>query len=545
MKDKTAILIVSIDDTNLSNHADNKDKIALDYSIILNSNHKLKYLFDDVPNTLRALPYDIARSWYRDLNGKDNHGDKYSLGMLLETRVGLMVSNIVKIYYGFSSLSNNYQNIEVPKNYPKYLSKIINIFQHKITLINDQQYSSDFNSFFKNRSRIKEIKVNIYSSLFRILQKPFMKLLRRKTMIFPDWTYVKQKNKKYLSQNKLNIFKSFYFKDINIDNNIFDYSLVNDNKVKSILLNYNIKPKDISNLASLVTDIINDVIKDSYEAIGQQYNILNELLLYYCPSKIIIPDDGRHPRYNMLMQVADSLNINVVTVLDGYLTYMDKNDIRIKEDGISPLVKNYATMGTLNHDLVGSVYPKFNRILIKTPLADYLDNKSNLKSQYDVLIMMPVPKPLYLNSRWDMINKYIIDVVNIITTMGITKIAIKIKPGLALNNISFLQNYMIRNGLKDVHFLNGYAYEAIAISKIIIGQLGTTLYESSLMGKPYYIYEPIDAGLDDDDIKNSVTSIDYISRDINELSNNISNKNNVKLPIKELTDGPEMSVRIN
>ena len=482
MKDKTAILIVSIDDTNLSNPADNKDKIALDYSIILNSNHKLKYLFDDVPSTLRALPYDIARSWYRDLNGKDNHRDKYSLGMLLETRVGLMVSNIVKIYYGFSSLSNNYQNIEVPKNYPKYLSKIINIFQHKITLINHQQYSSDFNNFFKNRSRIKEIKVNRYSNLFRILQKPFMKLLRKKTMIFPDWTYVKQKSNKYLSQNKLNIFKSFYFKDINIDNNISNYSLVNDNKVKSILLNYNIKPKDVNNLASLVTDIINDVIKDSYEAIGQQYNILNELLLYYCPSKIIIPDDGRHPRYNMLMQVADSLNINVVTVLDGYLTYMDKNDIRIKEDGISPLVKNYATMGTLNHDLVGSVYPKFNRILIKTPLADYLDNKSNLKSQYDVLIMMPVPKPLYLNSRWDMINKYIIDVVNIITTMGITKIAIKIKPGLALNNISFLQNYMIRNGLKDVHFLNGYAYEAIAISKIIIGQLGTTLYESSLMG---------------------------------------------------------------
>ena len=93
--------------------------------------------------------------------------------------------------------------------------------------------------------------------------------------------------------------------------------------------------------------------------------------------------------------------------------------------------------------------------------------------------------------------------------------------------------------------MKGYAHEAIAISDIVIGQLGTTLYECSLMKKSYYIYEPKDHGLSDDCIISSVTDSNFIARDIGELSDNISAKKNVKIPIKYLIDGPAMSARIN
>ena len=546
MKQKTAILITSIDDTNLSVISNYKDKIALDYSIILGSNQKLQYFFgSDTPNNLESMPADIARSWYRDSKGVDKHKERFSIGMMLEKRVCLMVSNAVKFYYGFQHLSDNYQNIEVPKNHPSYLSSVINIFRKQITFISDQKYSSDFDEFFKKRGLIRKIKVNRYSRIFRFLQKPFIKLVQNKTMLFPDWTYNDQKNHNYIYQNKVNLFKSFYFKDTKNIHDPVKFPIINTHEIKLILTDYNIKPSHIENLTMLIIDIINKEMDESQEAIEQQYNVMNELLGYYSPKNIIIPDDGEYPWYNMLMQIAHSLKIDVVTVLDGYLTFVDENQIRVREDGFTPLVKNYATMGSLNHRLIGTICPQYNRIFIKPPILKYLENRKNSKTEYEALIMMPMPNPMNPNSRWDMKNKYVIDIINLLVSMGIKKIAIKIKPGLKMNDTLFLKNYFIKNNLNDIEFISGYACEAIAISGIVIGQLATTLYECSLMRKAYYIYEPIEIGLSEINARKSVAGSDFIARDIGKLSNNIYNKNNAKMPIKDLIDGPEMSMRIN
>ena len=546
MKQKTAILITSIDDSNLSVKDNSKDKVALDYSIILNSSDKFKYLFKDIPENLASMPDDISRNWYRDSKGIDNHKERYSIGMMLEKRVALMISSEIKLYYGFMSLSENYHKIEIPKNYPPYLSSSINMFREKITFISDQIYSAAFDEFFNKRGVIRKIKVNKFSYIFRFLQKPFLSLVKNKIMLFPDWTYDNQKNNNYIYQNKVNIFKSFYFKDMKKNNDSIKFPVINIYKIRLILTKYNIKPSHIDNLVLLITNIINREIDESSEAIEQQYNVMNELLNYYSPRNMIIPDDGEYPWYNMLMQISHSLKIDFVTVLDGYLLFLDSKRLRVREDGVTPLVKNYATMGTLQHRLIGKTYPQYNRILIKTPILNYLKNDGNSKIQYEVLIMMPIPDPMNPASRWDMRSKYIVDVVNLLVLMNIKKIAIKIKPGVKLESMSlFLKKYFIKNNLDNIDFVSGYAHEAIAVSQIIIGQLGTTLYECSVMRKPYYIYEPIENGVSDINISNSMIDGDFIARNISKLSDNIYNKKNVKMPMKDLIDGPNMSMRIN
>ena len=65
------------------------------------------------------------------------------------------------------------------------------------------------------------------------------------------------------------------------------------------------------------------------------------------------------------------------------------------------------------------------------------------------------------------------------------------------------------------------------------------------MRKPYYIYEPIENGVSDINISNSMIDGDFIARNISKLSDNIYNKKNVKMPMKDLIDGPNMSTRIN
>ena len=96
MKPTTAIIITSINDTNLTINYDSKDKIALDYSIILNStDNSIEYFFRNNPLELSNIPALLAKSWYRNSDNIDNHNNKYSIGLVLEKRICYMISTIV------------------------------------------------------------------------------------------------------------------------------------------------------------------------------------------------------------------------------------------------------------------------------------------------------------------------------------------------------------------------------------------------------------------------------------------------------------------
>ena len=124
------------------------------------------------------------------------------------------------------------------------------------------------------------------------------------------------------------------------------------------------------------------------------------------------------------------------------------------------------------------------------------------------------------------------------------KIAIKIKPGHDLKDTDFLIRFFNKNNIKNIEFLRGYGYDAISVSKIIIGQLGTATFESLVMKKPYYIYEPINCGLNNSSLNSSIAEIKHIARDINALSKNLDTMETIDLPINQLVDGQEMSMRI-
>ena len=102
MLQKTAILITSTHDKNLNIDDKEKDKYALDYSIILTSKVDIKYFFNGIPSNLENLPSDIARSWYRNLDNVDIHASRYSSGMVLEMRIAPLIAKIIQFYYYFS-----------------------------------------------------------------------------------------------------------------------------------------------------------------------------------------------------------------------------------------------------------------------------------------------------------------------------------------------------------------------------------------------------------------------------------------------------------
>ena len=545
MKPTTAIIITSINDTNLTINYDSKDKIALDYSIILNSTeNSIEYFFRNNPLELSNIPALIAKSWYRNSDNIDNHNNKYSIGLVLEKRICYMISNIIKFYYSFLYLTKKYKKIEIPKNHPSILNEVINIFKEQIILIDPQEYSLDLSISIEKRCLIKKVKINKLSKYFRFIQKPFIQLLKNKTMIFPDWTYSHQKNNNYLYQNKLNIFNSFYYKETYNPINKNQTPVINIDAMRDILSEAKTNDIDSNNLITLIIKIIHEEYRSSINAIEHQYNTMSELINYYKPTKVIVPDDAQYPWFNMLMQITARLKIETITVVDGYPMYLDIDHVKIKEDGINTLVDTYATMGTLNHDMHGKAYPGFKRLLICPPILSHLTNIKKQKTKYDFLIMMPMPNLLNPDSRWDMRYKYIIDIINCLILKGRPRIAIKIKPGTDLSDTGFLKKYFIKNNLNDIDFLKGKGAQAISRSKNIIGQLSTSTYESLIIGKPYYIYEPLDCALANFTISNSIVDRCYIARRIEDLSANILNKNNVNIATEKLVDGPKMSERI-
>ncbi len=558
---KKALLITSVDDENLLLKNTQVKKIILDYSFFLKNNihendNNFQYFFNSIPSNIADIPAKISRSWYRDINQKDNHQNLYSIGMILEKRICFMISHTLMFYFSLSNLVSKFDSITVPKNYPKYLDKVFRLFLPNIKFINNNSdYSGTLKNLIEKKSGIiKKIKVNKFSKIMRIIQRPFLNLLYNKTLIFPDWTYSNEKNKNYLYQNKLNIFKSFYYKDTYVDNslNIKNKPQINSDNIEKILNNYEISDNDKKQIMLLAKEIIINEYSESCQIVEQQYQVMNELILYYKPKKIVIPDVGFSPRYNMAMQISSRENIPTVSVLDGYPIFLDVSQITIKEDGVTPLVDYYATMGSATDTLIKKLYPKFKTIMIKTPLLSYFSNNIKPSKKYAAMIMMPITNTISTECRWDKRNKYVLDIIKCLESINQVsgKIAIKIKPGANLNDTELLADIINRynnlsNSNIDYEFIDGPIYKTLNDVSMIIGQLGTTLYESLVSDVPYYIYEPIECGLTNTTIKNSIVNISHVSRNIEKLAENINNNNNVKIAKDSLIDGNYMSMVIN
>ena len=535
------IIITSSNDLASLDLCSYSEVYSLDYNTTLN-NKQIKYLYQHTPDNIDNLPIKIAKMWYRDNNGRITSDNEYSIELVLEKRISFMISNMLKLYFEFKRLAEISKSVTLPVGAPKYFLDIAKIFENKTSIIyGNHRFNSDLSDFVNNRAKISEIKVNRLSTLLRYLQRPFINYLRRKIIIFPDWTYSHQKNNKYIYQNNHNIFKSFYLKKslMNKDTSI---STINENAIRSILKTHLIEETVHNDLIVLINKIIKYEFQYNKSKINSSYYTYKELLTYYKPNKVVIPDDGQYPWYNLVLQICKKKNINIVSVLDGYMSYVNQEEVKINDNASNTLVENFATMGTLNDELIKAHIPTSNRIMIKSPIIDHFNIKHYSK-KYDYTIMMPIPNPMNPISRWDMRYRYIIDTINSIKNYENQKIAIKLKNGID-DNINLLKTILSMLKKDCFTILTDPSHKVLPASKNVIGQAGTTVFEAALLEIPYFIYEPIYCGLSKESIQKSIIPEIYIARSKKYLQNNLANKMSVKLPKEQLTDGKPMSVAI-
>ncbi len=539
---KNAIIISSSDDIKKLSFADHMDVLSLDYSLSI-GNEKIKYFYiNNIPNYIN-LPIKLARCWYRDNQGNDL-SEKYSYGLMLEKRISFTITNALKLYFSLKYHSNDYNLITLPYNLPYWALTIAHLFSDKVDISDDVKCSETILQYYNDRAAIKKIPCKSVSRILRLVQSLFNKYIKGRTMMFPDWTYDNERHKNYLYQNAKNIFNGFYFIN-DRSSNLIDNHIININhiNIKNILKSFSISGKTSSDIIQIITTIINNEYNDNIDAINQNYDVLNDLFNFYKPSKIIVPDDGQYPWYNMCIQLSNIKGFDHYSVLDGYMTYVNPDEIKIQNSPTDTLVKNFVTMGTVNDELIKHHIPQFKRYMIKPPLSAWYTN-SKCHKQFDLLIMMPVAHPHNLHSRWDMRTQYINDVLDIIKDMNISNIGIKIKAGLG-DNLCDIEKQIITRDCRNISIIDKPSFKVLNHARCIVGQLGTTLLEASLLEIPYYIFEPVYCGLSIDDVENSIVSEEFVARSIKQLEKNIHSDRYVLFKKDKINNGFNLNMVIN
>lgn len=552
---KTAVVITSTQDIALCYEYMSSDHICLDYSTLqIYPKKKLKYFFVDnkFSNENEHLPQDIALNWYRHEDKSDLSFGPFSMGMILEKRLSFMLIIGLKFYLSLSHWISKYDKIIMPKNLHPLFDPIVKKFSDKIIYIEgDFTLSKTFTTMISSRAKSSPIKIRAKSSIARLLQNILSDCKENRTLIFPDWTYANYTNSKYLYLNSKSLSSGFYlsfnnsFKEkieayIALHPVFSDYI---DSRVHSVV------QSDVNQdqLKSIIVAIIEQEYKDARSDAIHNYVVFKELVDKYKPKSIIIPDDGYNPWYNMLLQVTSEMNIPTYSIQDGYLSYIYKDYFKLNRKGDGYLVDNYMTMGTLGDMLVNKHVPKLNTIMIEPPLiSNYLNIKKNSgKNKYEFIILIPSPA-FKLSSFFDMRYKYVVDVIKCLRSIGFNKIAVKIKRGFPTqNDKEILQNILISNDISNVELLTGDLFNYISISKYIIGQLSTSIIESMICNTPYFVYEPLENGLNENDFTKSIVNGNNYARDINQLKTNIVNESYLDLPLDKLINGKPFTELIN
>ena len=221
----------------------------------------------------------------------------------------------------------------------------------------------------------------------------------------------------------------------------------------------------------------------------------------------------------------------------------------VNRKGDNNLIKNFVSMGSMNDSFLKKYISHDNVINIQTPLANNIEKKKNIDIIYDAIILMPY--------CWNSVNadddkryKYLFDVIKVLKSININKIAIKFKEGKVIGpndtGEKIVTEQLINlNKYKNISLISGSFSDYVNKTKIVIGQLGTSLIESVICETSYYLYEPIENGLYDYNFINSMISDKSYAKNINDLKNNILSNNSVELVKDKIVDGKSINSVIN
>ena len=468
------------------------------------------------------LDYDnidfLLTNWYRDINGKDIyfHEDISWAQVITST----LFHSIATIYREYSSLKhwvNLSEYLYVSENEDMSFKSLLKYFPGKVELYNPGHSNKSIIPSSNERVLVPNDKKNLRYFLIyflRVLQGPFMGLLRNRIIFFYDWTsqhQVKKRKDALSTRVSLNIFRSAYIlsvkkfeADAEIPKSL--YPVITSTSLAKVLKRINVEWDPL--MLDAISGHINSKYIENRAYFFWQYVAFKDMLNYYQPAKVVLPHETYEP-YTIMLHMARSREIETVYLLDGLFSTICASHDSIKalrfrdSKNEAYLFNTIIASGTSNYDYFKRfVDGNMKVILVRPPILD-MHKRTNLKKEYEIILMTHTANDLnpagHNGSRLESLR----EMLSVAREVGYKNIAIKIKNDSELTWVALTVNNLGMTSMCEI--ISGYFYEHIDKAKVVVCGFSTAVLETAYHKIPCIVYEPYSNGYTDANIKASLS----------------------------------------
>ena len=496
----------------------------------------------------------LALNWFRDEKGNDlSSSNGISLGNIIARRILSAFSNDFRNYFGIKKLKDENYTIFASRDESESFKRVASSFEENIEWYQPQNANANYDLTPDPERTLFHGFPNIHklSGLARKIQKPILKFTKKRFLLnISDWSSIDQFKKRNdtLIMNSLLPLKGYYL-NLNKEfrheaNQIFphkiDSDFLNPERIERLMCKkWNETDRGLAIHFCKLVQLEYQKGKDIFK---RTFALYKEVFNYYKPKSIFIPGET-HFAYVIAAHIAETLNIKTTLAIDGYQLVVDNSIFYKRKNGKSLLFDKFIAFGAAHRSiLISSGVNEKDCIQCKSPLLTIVKQEKTNKCKIDVIIMCYNPNQHNPNITWDKRGEIIIDIITFLQKNNYKRIALKIKDGS--NDQLFYKKILESYNLdKNVEFLTGPTYKYIKSTKMVIGQFSTALFEFTFNRIPYYIYEPLENGKTNQMINSAkVFNRKLISRDMNELENNLKNENgSVILNYNDMFEGKAIS----
>ena len=542
---KNYLIVDHINQYNVlkSSIADNFELIAL---APLKKNFKVKYYDENISKKLRIKIISKVNSYIKKIFYKGSKDisviDGLSFYSILYDSIAMIITHYLLYFYSFKKLlekntiiyisetlnpvaklvlvnlckkNNNLRVIKLKSN--KELTKgMIKIPNSNELMFGRLEFFRDLTFFLKNKKK--------YLSVFKNLLLIKKSRLKKLTIFLNDSGKLDYQ-KKYILQNKSNFhwilpfskkdIKNIFNKDCSFYKNTF-YSDIKSVKIKKLIIKIlsNCKKNKLDNQ---LIQFLNLRFFSTFDKFYSLYIYYIEILKKSNPDLILITSDSMEDS-KIIGHAATKLSIDNAFLSHGASYHFNKEILNRNFK-----IKKFLSFGSMEEKGYSDLVYNGKKFVSSHPYFSNFIKKENYKKDDKLkkaLVLLPDPFTNLPIDKCDHYNIYLNDVTEVLKSIKIKKISLKARHIFQLQNLN-LKNYKIIN---KTYYGEKNFIEICRKYDLIVGPYSTAFLEASLLGKKYFVY---DISLIHK-YKYYFKAIDktcYISKNVKELKNNITNNN--------------------
>jgi hypothetical protein len=494
--------------------------LVSDFSLYLRlKNNGAIYLFEYLEKIKdRNFCNNFSLFWFRNKKKIDLSIFKdISIGRFVNRNFIFKFLDIIKLDYCLAINIKKYQKVALFKNnsllnhYIKLIQNSNIKFNKQIIFIKKVKKNNTTSNAFANRGMFNKISISHWSKFMILFQNFIIFLIKKRALYFTDWSskiYFKNSNF-FLKLNSFFFWNGFYYRfdkkkyflNKKKFKGIFSNQIYNKNNIKEIFYKSKIRYK--SYYINIIDNLLKDIFKKQKDLLLYNITCFEDLFQRYKPKYIVVPD-CTNSNNSLLIDLSSIYDCKIIFLVDGYQTVIDYFSFPLNKKG-NDISSDYVLCpGSAYYNLARKHKIREKKLItIDAPIVMKIKKVSH-PIYYDAVIVGYLPNTRRLNVTWDAYLKAELEILDVLSRLGFKNIAIKIKEGSAemtnqmprsISEYYDLYYLYFKKKLDlNLNFEYGIFSECLKKTKIVIGQLQTSAFETAFQNKLYYIFEPIYLG---------------------------------------------------